>query len=44
MESQFLYFCFMKYLINLSTDPHWNMAFDQYALEHIQADEPLFYL
>ena len=34
----------MKYLTNLSTDPHWNMAFDQYALEHIQADEPLFYL
>ena len=34
----------MKYLTNLHTDPHWNMAFDEYALEGIRCPEPLFYL
>lgn len=34
----------MKYLTNLHTNPHWNMAFDEYALEGIRCPEPLFYL
>ena len=34
----------MKYLVNGCTHAHWNMAFDEYALEGLRADEPLFYL
>ena len=34
----------MKYLQNYSTDPHFNMAFDEFCLEHLKADEPVFYL
>ena len=34
----------MKYIVQNSTDPHWNMAFDEYALEGLSVDEPLFYL
>lgn len=34
----------MKYLTNLSTDPHWNMAFDEFILEQFPLDEPVFYL
>ena len=34
----------MKYLRNDSVDPHFNMAFDEFCLEHLQADEPVFYL
>ncbi len=34
----------MKYLVNPSTDPHYNMAFDEYALESLPLEEPLFYL
>jgi lipoate-protein ligase A len=34
----------MKYLQNYSTDPHFNMAFDEFCLERLQADEPVFYL
>lgn len=34
----------MKYLLNPSTDPHRNMAFDEFALEGLQAEEPVFYL
>ena len=34
----------MRYLTNTSTDPHYNMAFDEYCLERLQADEPVFYL
>ena len=34
----------MKYLQNPSTDPHFNMAFDEFCLEKLQADEPVFYL
>ncbi len=34
----------MKYLRNTATDPHFNMAFDEYCLGKLQADEPVFYL
>jgi lipoate-protein ligase A len=34
----------MKYLQNSSTDPHFNMAFDEFCLEQLKADEPVFYL
>ena len=34
----------MKYLRNYSTDPHFNMAFDEFCLEQLKADEPVFYL
>ena len=34
----------MKYLVNNSTDPHFNMAFDEWCLEHLDVTEPVFYL
>ena len=34
----------MRYLRNLSTDVYFNMAFDEYALEQLPLDDPLFYL
>ena len=34
----------MKYLQNNSTDPNFNMAFDEFCLEQLKADEPVFYL
>jgi len=34
----------MKYLVNDSTDPHFNMAFDGFCLERLDLDEPVFYL
>ena len=34
----------MKYIQNHSTDPHFNMAFDEFCLEQLKADEPVFYL
>lgn len=34
----------MRYLRNHSTDPYFNMAFDEYALECLTLDEPLFFL
>ena len=34
----------MKYLSNSSTDPHFNMAFDEFCLDKLKADEPVFYL
>ena len=34
----------MKFLKNSSTDPHFNMAFDEFCLEQLKADEPVFYL
>ena len=34
----------MKYIQNNSIDPHFNMAFDEFCLEHLKADEPVFYL
>lgn len=34
----------MRYLINKETDPYFNMAFDEYCLEKLSVDEPVFYL
>ena len=34
----------MRYLRNHSTNVYYNMAFDEYALEQLPLDEPLFYL
>ena len=34
----------MKFLTNPCTQPHWNMAFDEFALEGLSVPEPLFYL
>ena len=34
----------MRYIRNNSTDVYFNMAFDEYALEQLPLDEPLFYL
>lgn len=34
----------MRYLVNLNTNPYYNMAFDEYVLEQLVSDEPLFYL
>ena len=35
----------MKFILqNYSTDPHFNMAFDEFCLERLKADEPVFYL
>ena len=34
----------MRYLTNPSTDPHFNMAFDEAVLESLPLDEPVFYL
>ena len=34
----------MKFLTNPCTNAHWNMAFDEFALEGLDVQEPLFYL
>ena len=34
----------MKYLKNPSTNPYYNMAFDEYCLESLPIDEPVFFL
>ena len=34
----------MRYLRNNNTDPYFNMAFDEYALQELSLEEPLFYL
>lgn len=34
----------MRYLRNDCTDPYYNMAFDEYCLESLPVDEPVFYL
>ena len=34
----------MRFLSNPSTDPYFNMAFDEYCLRKLGAEEPLFYL
>ena len=34
----------MNYLINNCTDPHWNMALDQFMLDSFPCAEPVFWL
>ncbi|MCR5464998.1 MAG: hypothetical protein K6F06_10765 [Bacteroidales bacterium] len=34
----------MRYLLNNSTDPYFNMALDEFCLENIVLEEPYFYL
>ena len=34
----------MRYLLNKSTDPYFNMALDEFCLENIVVGEPYFYL
>lgn len=34
----------MKFLSNSSTDPYFNMAFDEYCLQQYDSEEPVFYL
>ncbi len=34
----------MKFLRNHSTDPYFNMAFDEYCLKRYECEEPFFYL
>ena len=34
----------MRYLKNTHIDPYFNMAFDEYCLEQLAIDEPVFYL
>ena len=34
----------MRYLVNESVNPHFNLAFDEYCLESSAIDEPVFYL
>ena len=34
----------MRYLRNKNTDPYYNMAFDEFCLESLPIDEPVFYL
>ena len=34
----------MRYLTNKSTDPYFNLAFDEYCLEKVISEEPYFFL
>ena len=34
----------MRYLINKSTNPYFNLALDEYAMKHINLDEDFFFL
>ena len=34
----------MRYLKNDNTNPYYNMAFDEYCLEKLSIEEPVFYL
>ena len=34
----------MRYIRNSSTNPYYNMAFDEYCLESLPVDEPVFFL
>ena len=34
----------MRYLVNNSTDPYFNMSFDEWCLERLPSDDVVFYL
>lgn len=34
----------MRYIINKSTDPYFNLALDEYAMKHIDVEEDFFFL
>ena len=34
----------MKFAVNTSTDPHFNLAFDEYCLQQYRSGEDFFYL
>src|SRR5699024_7638097 len=34
----------MRYILNKSLDPYFNLALDEYAMKHIDVDEDLFFL
>lgn len=34
----------MRFLVQKSTDPYYNMAFDEWCLENLDLEEPVFYL
>ncbi len=34
----------MRYLINKSTNPYFNLALDEYAMKHIDVDDDFFFL
>lgn len=34
----------MRFLTNTSTDPYFNLAFDEYCLEHVRREETYFFL
>ena len=34
----------MRFIKNPNTNPHYNMAFDEYCLESLPIDEPVFFL
>ena len=34
----------MRYIINTSTDPYYNLALDEFAMRHIDTDEDFFFL
>ena len=34
----------MRFLRNTETNPYYNMAFDEFCLESLKIDEPVFYL
>lgn len=34
----------MRYLKNTSTNPYFNLAFDEYAMRHVKCDEDFFFL
>ena len=34
----------MRFLTNNSTNPYWNIAFDEFCLESLPLEEPVFYL
>ena len=33
----------MRYIINTSTDPYYNLALDEFAMRHIDTDEDFFF-